>query len=233
LFPSTSDAARDYVLMGGTPPPEAPARGEQGEEAGAVSVPGTNVKPDRSPSAPLTEPQPLASTVLPLSSQVEIGTGAKDYLDLRAIEKQLAISLGPIARLIVEKAAGKAKNQEELFAQIAASISSPHDREVFLAKRKQFVCTPPPEAQKAKAAAAGTEESTVGRVPRGGSELNPVDIGKAAELTARYLGPISRILTERAAQRADSLRGLYVILAGHLKESERAQFLHDAGYPEC
>ena len=83
-----------------------------------------------------------------------------------------------------------------------------------------------------KAAAAGTGESMDTTVPRGGSELNPADIGKAAELAARYLGPISRILADRAARRADSLRDLYMILAGHLKENERAHFLHDAGYTE-
>ena len=233
LFPSTSDAARDYVLMAGNPAPDAPAYGERGEEAGAVSAPASNSKPGPPPSAPLAEPQPLALSAIPLPSQIETGTGAKDNLDLRAIEKHLAISLGPIAGFIVEKAASKAKNQEELFAQIASTISSPHDREVFLAKRSHFVCTPPAEGQKVKVAAAvGTDHSTDVSVPRGGPQLNPAEIGKAAELAARYLGPISRILAERAARRADSLRGLYVILATHLKENERAQFLRDAGYPE-
>ena len=83
-----------------------------------------------------------------------------------------------------------------------------------------------------KGAAAGAGESTDTSVPRGGSELNPAEIDKAAELAARYLGPISRILAERAARRADSLPGLYMILAGHLKETERAQFLRDAGYSQ-
>jgi serine/threonine-protein kinase len=218
--------------MGGASPPDAPASGEQGEEVAAVSPLAANVRPDSSPSAPLAEPRPPLAGLPPLSSQVEIDTGTKDGLDLRAIEKQLAISLGPIARFIVEKAAAKAKNQEELLAQIASTISSPHDREAFLAKKKQFACTPPPGVQKVKAAAAGTGESMDTSVPQGGSELNPADIGKAAELAARYLGPISRILAERAARRADSLQGLYMILAGHLKENERAQFLGDAGYPE-
>ena len=232
-FPSTTDAARDYVLMGGTSPPDAPASGEQGEEAAAVSPLAANIKPDSSPSAPLAEPRPLLSGVPPLSSQVEIGTGTKDGLDLRTIERHLAISLGPIARFIVEKAAAKARSREELLAQIASTISSPHDREAFLAKKKQFLCTPPPPGgQTVKGAAAGAGESTDTSVPRGGSELNPAEIDKAAELAARYLGPISRILAERAARRADSLRGLYMILAGHLKETERAQFLRDAGYPQ-
>jgi len=232
LFPAAADSARDYVLLGGTSSPDASAYTEKAEEAGANSAPAASVKPSPSSSAPNTDPQPLASSVLPLNSQVETGTGAKENLDLKTIEKHLAVSLGPIARFIVEKAAAKAKNQDELFSQIASTISSPHDREVFLSKRKQFVCTAPPEVQTANAAAAGAGQSTDTSVPRTGPALNPADIGKAAELAARYLGPISRVLAERAARRADSLRGLYVTLAGHLKENERSQFLHDAGYPE-
>jgi serine/threonine protein kinase len=231
LFPAAADSARDYVLLGGTSSPDASAYTEKAEEAGANSAPAASVKPSPSSSAPNTDPQPLASRVLPLSSQVETGTGAKENLNLKTIEKHLAVSVGPIARFIVEKAAAKAKNQDELFAQIASTISSPRDREVFLSKRKQFVCAAPPEVQTANAA-AGAGPSTDTSVPRTGSALNPADIGKAAELAARYLGPISRVLAERAARHADSLRSLYMILAGHLKENERAQFLHDAGYPE-
>jgi hypothetical protein len=232
LFPSAADAARDYILLGGTPSPDAPAYTEKSEEAGASSAPAASVKPGPSSSASHTDPLPLASSVLPLNSQVETGTGAKENLDLKAIEKHLAVSLGPIARFIVEKAAAKAKTQDELFAQIASTISLPHDREVFLSKRNQFVCTTPPEMQRTNAAPAGAGQSTDTSVPRTGSAPNPADIGKAAELAARYLGPISRVLAERAARRADTLRGLYVILAGHLKENERAQFLREAGYPE-
>jgi hypothetical protein len=64
-------------------------------------------------------------------------------------------------------------------------------------------------------------------------KLNPADLHKASELLAHYLGPVSRILTERAARRSDSLCGLYMILADHLNDnSERARFLREAGFPE-
>jgi len=126
----------------------------------------------------------------------------------------------------------RAKTQEELLAQIASTISSQREREAFLAKRNQFVSNAPAQVQDAKAAAVGADRSTDTPVPRSSTRLNPADISKAAELTGRYLGPISRMLAERAAQRADSLRDLYVMLAGYLKDNERAQFLHDAGYPE-
>ena len=65
------------------------------------------------------------------------------------------------------------------------------------------------------------------------AELAPDSIRHAAELLARYVGPISRVLTERAVTRADSLRALYLILGEHLKDgAERARFLLEAGFPE-
>ena len=65
------------------------------------------------------------------------------------------------------------------------------------------------------------------------AELTPDSIRHAAELLARYVGPISRVLTERAVKRADCLRTLYLILGEHLKDrAERARFLLEAGFPE-
>lgn len=64
-------------------------------------------------------------------------------------------------------------------------------------------------------------------------QMNPADIHKASESIARYVGPISKILTERAARRSNSLRDLYIILAGYLKEGpERTKFLNEAGFPK-
>ena len=230
LFSSASDPTRDYAVMRGAPPTDAPALSEQGEEP--ASAPEAGAKPGSSSSDPLGEPRPVVSSVLPLGAPIETDTGSKGNLDLRAIEKHLAISVGPIARFIVERALARAKTQEELLAQIASTISSQREREAFLAKRNQFVSNAPAQVQDAKAAAVGADRSTDTPVPRSSTRLNPADISKAAELTGRYLGPISRMLAERAAQRADSLRDLYVMLAGYLKDNERAQFLHDAGYPE-
>jgi len=63
--------------------------------------------------------------------------------------------------------------------------------------------------------------------------LTPAGIRHAGELLARYLGPVARILAERAAPRAASEQALYAALAEHLQNpAERARFLHDAGFPE-
>jgi len=198
---------------------------------GEVQAQGTSGKPVQSSSAPLLESQSVAPGVVPSSPQIMVEGSGKESLDLGAIERHLAFSLGPIAGFIVQKAAAKAKDQDELFGQLASMLSSERDRQAFLAKKKEFVRIPP-EIQRGKGAAGGGEKQTDVTVPRGGG-LNPADLHKASELLAHYLGPISRILTERAARQSDSLCGLYRILADHLKDnSERAQFLREAGFPE-
>jgi hypothetical protein len=171
---------------------------------------------------------------MPATPEIGVARGVREQLDLRAVEKHLAISLGPIASFIVDKTAAKAKNQEEFFSQLASSLPSQKDRQIFLTKKKDFVRVQPLEMPVAKAAAVamGSENRAVTVVPQA-VRLNPGDISKAVELMAHYVGPISGILAERAARRADDLRGFYLILASHLNEGdERSKFLTDAGFPE-
>lgn len=170
-------------------------------------------------------------------SDIQANTAVRESVDLRAIEKNLAFSIGPLARLLVERAAAKAKTAEELFAQIAASIPAQAERDAFLAKKQTFLRIVPAQVVKAKAAAVGSVESkevTEQSAPCSNGELSADEIAKAAERLARYLGPVSKILTARAAQRSTTLPGLYRSLAEHLKEgAERAQFLRDGGFPEA
>jgi hypothetical protein len=52
-------------------------------------------------------------------------------------------------------------------------------------------------------------------------------------LLARYVGPVAKILAERAASRAANEKALYLALAEHVQNpSERARFLRDAGYSQ-
>ena len=167
-------------------------------------------------------------------SDIQANTAVRESVDLKAIEKHLALSIGPMARFLVEKAAATAKTPEELFAQIASTIPVQKEREIFLAKKQGFLRIVPAQVAKTKAVAVGGEGSVEVRAVPNGVELTAEAIAKASELMARYLGPVSRILAARAAQRTNTLKGLYSILAEHLKEGpERNQFLRDAGYPEA
>ena len=166
-------------------------------------------------------------------SDIQAHTGVRENVDLRAIERHLAISIGPMARFLVEKAAATAKTPEELFAQIAATIPAHGEREAFLAKKQEFLRVAPLQTPKVKAVAVGGDSSISESVSQENGGLTADDISRASKLVALYLGPVSQILVARAAQRTGTVRGLYQILAEHLKDGpERAQFLCEAGFPE-
>jgi serine/threonine protein kinase len=147
---------------------------------------------------------------------------------LRMVEKQLASFVGSLARILVKKAASRTTDAEELYSMLATSLESEADREAFLARKVDLH--------------KGFPKSHVSREPlptegftaplKTGSqvELTSAAVDRAAHLLARHVGPIAGVLAKRAAQRADSLRALYLLLAEHVEnKKERSRFLRDAG----
>jgi serine/threonine-protein kinase len=145
------------------------------------------------------------------------------------VEKQLAPFLGPLARIIVKKAASKTTDPEQLYALVAASLEREADRQAFLARKVEgngSRAKNPPRSE------LGPVDTTAANASPP-VELTPAAIDHAARMLARHVGPLSRVLTKKAVQRADSLRALYLLLAEHLEsKTERAQFLRDVGFPE-
>jgi serine/threonine protein kinase len=204
--------------------------------SGSDSVPSASpatqlpaIAPAVSSDSALRSPAPSPPTSS--SSEADLQRKEKEREALGPIEKYLATFLGPMASIIVQRAASKAKDQKELFALLAATLPSPKDRQAFLARRDELLkgvaqIQPVKEISNVEGA---SQPSAASRE----AELTPDSIRHAAELLARYVGPISRVLTERAVTRADSLRALYLILGEHLKDgAERARFLLEAGFPE-
>jgi serine/threonine protein kinase len=149
---------------------------------------------------------------------------------LREAEKQLATYTGPIAKVMVRQAAGKTSNPDQLYAVLADGLKSEADRKAFLswaATRTAAMDQAPRQ----------TAPSVSAKVPAGSGSseaLAPVAVDCAARILAHYLGPIAGVLARRAAQRADSVRTLYFLLAEHLEsKSDRSRFLRDAGFPDA
>jgi hypothetical protein len=208
--------------------PEAPGHTERNVEVGESATPPAGGRPIR--TSPSEARPPINAPVPPATSQDDSAEKEKGYPDLAPIEKFLATFLGPLTNIIVRRAAAQAKNREDLFASLASTLSSEKDRKAFLARKEQLF-SGAAQIQSAKETSIG-EGSTQPAVPHA-AELTPAAIRRASELLARRLGPVSRVLTERAAQRADSLRSLYLLLAEHLKDpAERARFLQEATYPD-
>ena len=72
-----------------------------------------------------------------IHSPAVVGAAPADPALLDEISKHLAVYVGPIARVLVKRAAPKASSLEELYKSLAAEIDSPQDRGKFLATPKR------------------------------------------------------------------------------------------------
>jgi hypothetical protein len=79
---------------------------------------------DTTAAAELAPMQPMPSTATTMTPL--------DQALLQTAKRQLALYLGPIASVMVDRAAKKAHTKQELMEMLAAEIQSPKDREKFL-----------------------------------------------------------------------------------------------------
>ncbi len=146
-----------------------------------------------------------------------------DVKNLRVIEELFAPHVGPIARVLIKKAASTATDGRQLVSLLAESISGEQGKKAFLAEalaRLPALATSP------------------GQSNPGGADINvalqphkPEDVEKAASRLTPYLGPIAKVVTKKAAARTADLKMLYLQLADSVPDAEsRKKFLKDAGY---
>lgn len=241
-FASTakSEFAKDYVYTHGTPGPGAAAQAGQNSAAAAAPSINAPVPMGRTAESPSTLGSDPGSPLPPVSSETGKTVGSpwheQEPRFLTAVEKHLATFLGPLSGIIVRRNACKAKDPGELFTLLTSTLASESDRKAFLARKNELlhglthvraIAESSPAGRTAAREAAPFVDSS------GAAELTPAAIRHAGELLARYLGPLSRVLAERAAQRAPDLRAFYLNLAEHLENpTERSRFLVEAGFHE-
>ena len=199
----------------------------------ATEVPAAapTVASDSGPRTPVRSTPSTLSTPISSSSRVVVEAKQKEQEALKPLEKYLATFLGPMAGMIVQRTAVEAKDTKEMFELLAARLPSKKDRDAFFARKDELLRGLAQSQSGSGNAEAGSGSRASAAVPE--VALTPDSIQRAAELLARYVGPIARVLTERAVPHAANLQALYFILADHLRDpSERTRFLQDAGFPK-
>jgi serine/threonine protein kinase len=235
---SRDEPARDYIYMRDLPVPESNAHSEQNAAAAATSssAPGLNARVQDSLSNPATEPKkPIV--VGQGSNLADPGWQAEEPQFIGAVERHLATFIGPMASIIVRRTAPKTNDPGELLVHLASTLHAETDRKAFLARKNELfgklTHVRPTKESSPGDKPAGTAVARVVDASDGG-ELTPAAVRHASELLAPYLGPLSRVLTERAAKSAPNVRALYSLLADHLQDQrERTKFLAEAGFPEA
>jgi hypothetical protein len=164
-------------------------------------------------SAPATVPAKLA---------LRAGTNWPEET-LRPIEKRLATIVGPLARVLVNRAAAQANNLDELVSLLVTKLPTEADRTAFLSAKSEFYATAVAQV------AADPSNLTLNRTTIGMPEsaIDQHSIEHAIQILARYVGPIASVLAKRAAGRARSTEELHLLLAERVEDSKRAQFLKE------
>ena len=182
-----------YVMTAGgpgaaTPPPD------QAEAAAAGGPPGRVESTEFVPVAPRFEQAVLTR-----------------------IEGALAECLGPLARVLVRKAAKTAPNLGALCQQLDGNLTDP--QRVAFRRRLGDIAGPPPAAAPPPRPAAAVPAAPTGP----GRPLSPEVLAEATDRLAIHIGPVAKLLVTRAAKQARSTKDLYERLAAHIDDPRDRQ----------
>ncbi|HEY4167794.1 MAG TPA: serine/threonine-protein kinase [Reyranella sp.] len=164
--------------------------------------------PPPSGAAPSVEPSASSLTARRVQGHPPIEAST-----LQMLEQKLIAYLGPIARVMVRSAAGRAQGLDALCAELAAAVPEGSERESFRREVAPLLRTRPP---------ATDDEPSRGSI---GSFHEP-ELERAQRALTQYVGPIARVLVRRAAREASSIDGLWQALSMHIElPAERAAFM--------
>jgi serine/threonine-protein kinase len=139
---------------------------------------------------------------------------------LRALETELTVLIGPVARTLVKRAAAKSFDAPALIEVLVNTLDGHQERQVF-ANRARMILDQTTVGTGASSANAATVVA-VRKIPDEDLELATVRL-------SQYMGPIAKVMVKKAAAKSRDVRGLYIELANNLTdEIDRAMFLEQA-----
>ncbi|MBV8818438.1 MAG: serine/threonine protein kinase [Acidobacteriaceae bacterium] len=160
----------------------------------------------------------VANTPLPSSTLFTTAT-------LSALQKHLAIALGPIAGAVIRKATRTAASLPELCTALSNEISSAADRRAFLRSVAKELG---PEALGEAAHQLTIATPLPGNTPVPGQAPNwdPAMLNQIKKHLAGYIGPLARVMVDRASKKAQSLDEMFSLLSAEIPSpKDRERFL--------
>jgi len=162
---------------------------------------------------PRPAPAPLTPTFAPPSSASASSGSAPppshwDKALLAQAEHTLAKHVGPLASVLVRRAARECQDINALYNKLAEQVTDPRARDAFLGQASLVTGgsvktaggttgAPPTAGSKGTAGSAASATSI-------GGPLNDAVMDKAQALLAQHVGPIAKVLVKRAATGTDS-----------------------------
>jgi serine/threonine-protein kinase len=172
-----------------------PAASEHQSHGPSGPASWTRVPPHSSAGIPAAASKSLPGTG---PSSVPVPTGW-DTAALAEVEHELAQHIGPVARVLVRRAARGLTSLAAVRQAVASSIADFEARERFLAKAGAA------RTDTAVPAAASRFQATQGDgQARSGMPMREGDVDKAAAALLSSLGPIARVVAKRCAAKSDT-----------------------------
>jgi hypothetical protein len=173
--------------------------------------------------------QQMVSTLRAVRHLMEGVPAIHTPLDPQAVElagRQLAVFVGPMAKVLARRAALRCPDVAALYRALAQDIHSLTEREAFL----RLQPTKPPTPIHARAPDRPAERSVDLAPSPAGLSLAPEVLEQATRDLTPYLGSISKLLVKRAQAKALDREHLYHLLARQLSSvADRQALLSAAG----
>jgi serine/threonine-protein kinase len=151
-------------------------------------------RPARAAHSPTLAPPSTASA----SSGAPLPTHW-DPAQLSQAEHSLARHVGPLASLLVRRAARECHDLNELYGKLAEQVTDPRAHDSFLGQASLVTGGSVRTAGTGTRASATTSATSVG----GGGPLSAALLERTQTLLAQHLGPIAQVLVKRAAAQSN------------------------------
>ncbi|MEZ5583231.1 MAG: hypothetical protein R3F37_11155 [Candidatus Competibacteraceae bacterium] len=170
--------------------------------------------PDTTLEHPVPKPE---FSNLPSSWQGSMVSGWDPEV-LRQAMQTLSSYIGPIAKIVVKKAAQRATDPEQFCRELASHIAEEAEQNRFLQ-----------DIKKTKTRLTQTMRGPTDRPTEQRPVFTAQDLETAQRHLTTYVGPIAKVLVKKAAPKSGSLRELYESLAEHIADpKERSALLGKA-----
>ena len=151
---------------------------------------------------------------------------------LRTAELELARALGPMARVIVRRAAAQTLDRSELCAILSDSITDPESRRRFVTAFNKAGGGQSSTGASGMRSGSGTMRTTSSgtKTATVATPLEPTYVAHVTTQLAMYIGPIAQVLAKKAARESRTRAEFVRKCAESLGTQERTAFLHELGY---
>ncbi|MEO7246241.1 MAG: hypothetical protein ABIX12_13985, partial [Rubrivivax sp.] len=133
------------------------------------------------------------------------GSATRAIWDRQALahtETTLAHFVGPLATVLVRRAARECETWPQLYARLAEQVSDPASRKAFLGRMQPAGATAPRATAPGVSSGTGLAAGTRLTMPFAPLVLPPEVLERAQRVLAQHVGPIARVVVRKAAASA-------------------------------